>query len=277
MVLTRMESPDIVIKHRFPSLHGFFSCCTIRIKALYDFLRVQKRLPATFDYSDQFFNYKEDKTEDLEELFFVNQDLCNVEISLPEDTAEFHDWLSNFNYFEHYDTIKLLFPFVQKFFKTSDVVEKTLRDFEEQHRIDYSKTIAVCYRGNDKSQEISISPYSFFIEKAREVLANNPGFKFLIQTDEIEFRDAFVQAFPNNSFYNEKIPAIYHNPKLVVHHTLQDKDRSSFAVRFLGMVKAMSKCKIVITNTGNVGLWIVLYRGNLNAVHQIIDNKWFNK
>lgn len=272
-----MEPPDIVIKHTFPSVHGFFSCCTIRLKAIYDFLRTKKRLPASFDYSSQFFNYKNEETQDVEELFFVNQKLCDVEISLKEDAVEFNDWISNFNYFEHSKIIDSLFPFINKFFKTSETVDKLLRDFEDENNIDYSKTIAVCYRGNDKSREIPISPYNSFIEKAQEVLNDNPGFRFLLQTDEIEFRDAFIEKFPSNSFYNEKIPAISRDPNMVVHHTLANKDRPMFGIRFLGMVKAMSKCKIILNHTGNVGLWILLYRGNFQGVYQMINNKWINE
>ena len=36
----------------------------------------------------------------------------------------------------------------------------------------------------------------------------------------------------------------------------------------------LSKCKFIITHTGNCGIWTVLYRNNSDGVHQYRNNIW---
>ena len=45
--------------------------------------------------------------------------------------------------------------------------------------------------------------------------------------------------------------------------------KDEFALNFLAVVLLMSKCKHLITSTGNVGYWITLFRGHSDRVVQI--------
>jgi hypothetical protein len=269
-----MGAVDININHKYGGLHGFFSCCTIRLKAIYDFLRIEKRLPVTFDYSTQFVNYRSDESSDLESLFFADPNSITANIELYKDSVEWHDWISNFDYLENLKTIGELYQFVDKYFRPSQTIQKVIRDFEIESSIDYSNTVAVCYRGNDKCNETKIASHDVFISKAEDILKENPNVRFLVQTDETEFKDAFLKRFPENSFYNKNLKTMNHTPDWVIHLCIDKSERTSLGVNILAMVNVMSKCKWLITHTGNCSFWIVLYRKNFDRVYQMINNKW---
>jgi hypothetical protein len=272
-----MNNVDININHQFPTVHGFFSCCTIRLKAIYDFFRINNRLPITFDYSTQFANYRSDDKTDLESLFFTDSNSININIQPSKDLLEWNDWISNFDYLENLSTINELYPFVDKYFEPSETIKKMIKDFEIEHSIDYSNTAAVCYRGNDKCIETPIANYDTFIMKAEDVLKENPNIKFLVQTDETEFRDTFLNRFPNNSFCNKNMKTMSRDPKWVIHHIIDKSEKTSLGLNILSMVNLMSKCKWLITHTGNFAFWIVLYRKNFDKVYQMRNHKWVNK
>ena len=103
-------------------------------------------------------------------------------------------------------------------------------------------------------------------------MQKNPQIKFLIQTDELEFAEAFKQRFPN-SFWFDELSTINHDPKSSVHHSIPRNKRKEHASYFFAAVLIMSKTKHLITYSGNCGLWAVLYRGNTKNTHQYLKTK----
>jgi hypothetical protein len=120
--------------------------------------------------------------------------------------------------------------------------------------------------------ETELAEYEEFFNKADEILQKNQDIKFLIQTDEIEFAEAFKQKFPN-SFWFHDLSMINHDPNSSVHHSLPRSKRKEHASYFLAAVLIMSKTKHIITYSGNCGLWAILYRGNAQNVHQYLKSK----
>ena len=53
-----------------------------------------------------------------------------------------------------------------------------------------------------------------------------------------------------------------------VHKILHVSERKNAAMNYLSAVVCVSKCKYVLTHTGNCGLFAVLFRGNKNNVYQ---------
>ena len=53
-------------------------------------------------------------------------------------------------------------------------------------------------------------------------------------------------------------------------------ERAEYGAKFFAAVFCLSKCKHLITHSGNGSFWAVLYRGNTENVYQILNNKWLN-
>jgi hypothetical protein len=48
--------------------------------------------------------------------------------------------------------------------------------------------------------------------------------------------------------------------------------KSTFAIRMLGITHLLAKMKYIVTHTGNIGLWLALYRGNSAGFYQFDIN-----
>jgi hypothetical protein len=267
--------------------HGFFSACLIRLWLISARFHDQQvfSFPEIVDELDMFTNYKEDPKENIVPFFFKDYRNVNVNHLLPFTAKAYSHWMQHRSFKEHLP-INFLSPFVKKYFEPSYIVKKIISDFETKHFIDYSNTAAIYYRGNDKHTESQVAPREVFIQKAEEILSKNPNVRFLVQTDETEFKDAFIRCFPDNSFFNEELPTVNHDPKMGMHlqyqaeanpqneNYIKPKDSSMYGARFFAMVLIMSKCKWLVIPTSNASLWAVLCRESLDNVFQMLNNEW---
>lgn len=253
----------LVVKHNA----GFFSCTTIRLIEIMKHFNKNKALPDIVDSSEQFAFYKKDLSENIVPMFFkegTNEIIHRGDMAVTFEPGEVS--FGDYSKFVFED----IAPFIERYFAPSDIVQKMVDDYLANYNIDLENTCAIFYRGNDKIKECVVTPYSDFINKAHEVVAANPDIRFLVQPDETEFLDAFTSAFPDRCFYFSETPhmrkknsAIFYElpPHLKTHH----------GCAFLAAVMVMSKCKYLITHSGNGGMWCVLYRGNFNNVHQFFN------
>lgn len=264
---------------------GFFSCCTVKLKLLYEFLARANSLPKGI-ISHQFMHYQSSVVQDLASFYF-KENKNNIKF-LPLSIKMTGDGFAPYWNGQHYKNIKAfdeLLPFVEKYFTPSDIVEQYVNKIEKKYDINYSKTIGVYFRGLDKKIEADVPPYETFLEKSEEVLNQNPDIKFFVQTDELEFRQAFLKRFPNNSFYNEEMPtksSIILNETQDQKEQLQHKgihfdtpieDRPFSGVQILSTALILAKCSQLILSTSNVSFWAVLYRGNTEGVFQWRNQK----
>jgi hypothetical protein len=257
---------ELVIDHNA----GFFSCCSVRLAKIIHFFNDHKKEPLTIDWSKQFAFYKKEPNnpqEDLNLLFFSLPDSNSITY---QNNIHFH-WDSQFEPYSNLDYTALT-PFIKKYFNPSNFVKELLLTFENKTSINYENTVGVCYRGNDKHQETDIAPYEQFIKKCQDILKESPNINFFVQTDETEFKDIFIKEFPNTFFYHE-IPTINANKGLAVHDLISLEQKSFFAALFLSSIIALSKCKNIVTHSGNCGMWTTLYRGNNKNVYQFLNHK----
>lgn len=242
---------------------GLFSCATIRLVDIMVFYNQHKRLPNGVDSSLQFEFYKQFQEEDMTPELYLDDGR-----TIEYDRVRYLSLQPGCNTFSDYS--KLLFddnkPFIDKYFSPSERVIQVIREYELHYDIDYDNTCAIFYRGNDKITEGDIVPYEDFVTEAAKL---NESVRFLVQPDETEFLEYFVEAFPDRCFNFKETPHLK-KCKSAVFKELEPKDRPQHAVNFLAAVITMSKCKHLITHSGNGGMWALLYRGNFNNVHQFI-------
>ena len=74
-------------------------------------------------------------------------------------------------------------------------------------------------------------------------------------------KDYFLREIVPAAFYIEEMPVTCSSSSL---HTLSEKVISNFelGVNLLAAIKVLAQCEYVVSHTGNVSLWIFLYRGS---------------
>lgn len=248
---------------------GFFSCCTIRLRKIIQYYHHFGRLPHV-DSSMQWSKYKDRERDVTHEYFMPGRPfkLSNTDIHFTTDTRE--DQFSDYRYINYSGLASLILAY----FCPSHQVIKKHYSLTDAYAINPSNTIAVMYRGNDKRLETLLPPHVSIIEQVDKVVKNNPDCTIIVQTDEIEFFEQFKKAYPNSIHFKEAV-MVHQNQEAVQNYI--DRSKSiSHAVNFLSILLILSKCKHVITNSGNVAMWLCLYRGNADNVHQYLDNEWLS-
>jgi len=248
---------------------GFFSCCSVGLHFIVKFFNENKFLPSDVDRSYQFDGYKETHDQDLSKLFYNKN---NFDIKYENFVDFFHE-----KQFEKYSELdfNILSCFVKKYYDVSDIILNKVFEIQQRIGVNYENIIAICYRGNDKCSETRIGGYDTYIEQINMVYEKMNDPVIFIQTDELEFLEKIKEKY-TNVFYLDEIPIIKKNTSLAIQHTIPNytKEKFEFALNFLASVIFMSKCGHLITHSGNVGLWIAMYRGNFNNSFQFLNEKW---
>jgi len=254
---------------------GFFSCCTIALQDIVIWHREHRGLPEQIDRSMQYAHYKHTPLQNLIPFYFKEQEF---DIPFKNYYEISHD--SKELQFSNYKKIDFAAakPFVDKFFTPSQHVLDTVKMYEEKYQIDYENTCGVFYRGNDKNRETNIAPYDEFSKMAALVDSDHYSetgkeMKVFLLPDEPGMLESMLFWFENGTITPEELP-ICQNKDSAMFFELPLEERAEYGAKFLAAVIIMSKCKHLITHSGNCGLWAVLYRGNADNVHQWLNDKW---
>jgi len=159
-------------------------------------------------------------------------------------------------------------PSVERFFQPSANVMVRITELVARYRIVSSQLIAVNIRGTDKWKEISSPPLQDFVKWAEKALRRQPSAEVLLVTDDSGVAEKFETAFSGRVIRFTELPMSSRTDS-PIHRGLARSQREKFAVDFLATVHIMSSAKILITHTGNVGLWTVLFRGHSKGLVQL--------
>jgi hypothetical protein len=94
-----------------------------------------------------------------------------------------------------------------------------------------------------------------------------PRMRVLVQTDQAQVRDFLLEEIGERAFFIEEMPVTYSSQ--AIHDVISPEAQISFGQTLLATVLIMSKTRHLITHTGNMALWTILYRGNLRKVTQL--------
>ena len=134
---------------------GFFSCCTVRLSDIVEYIRKTHELPEV-DSSAQFAWYKNVNDNDNNNMntditFHYFQDYHPI-YKYPID-IDFH-WKYQFMDYTKIDN--KIYPIVRKYFAPSEEIKQIISMMENKYNIDYDNTCVLFYRGNDKNTETKI-------------------------------------------------------------------------------------------------------------------------
>lgn len=245
---------------------GFFSCSTIALQEILMFHNEHKRWPDVVDRTQQYMNYKHRPTDNLIPMLFEERDTTFFyQGSRYMTDARQEQQFSDYKLIRFADLSEALV----RYFTVSEPVSRRIAEFEQLYNIDYENTVGVFHRANDKVKETAIADDSEYIRIAKQY----EGKRFLVVPDHWQFLHAFKAALPN-SFYIEANPCMDRDEDKAIFMLLPHRDRPEHALNFLATVIILSKCKRLITHSGNGGFWACLYRGHANNMHQYLNGEW---
>jgi len=253
---------------------GFFSNCNIILLNIINYFNINKKLPKEIITYRLFNIYKSQQNQDIyNEVFELDPYIFNYEKDIKSNDEGFE------NQFSDYKLLKLndISPFFQKYFKPNHIILNNVNILLNKYNIDLNNDICgVFYRGNDKVIETQKPPYNEFILKAKELKEANSKIKFIVQTDEIEFLNTFLQEFPDSIFFSE-IPAISSTNYTNVSRLLNNDNKTEHIINFVSIIYIFSKLKYLITTSGNCEIFIIFFRNNtLNLIQYLNKNKYIH-
>jgi hypothetical protein len=257
---------SVISKHNA----GFFSCCSVKLYDIVNYINTNLKIPDYVDSSEQFEWYKK-TSSDITYQYFEHYDNINIQ-SINANIDYHHDYqFIDYSKLDYHNII----PIVKKYFSPSKNIINIIEILELKYKLTYDNICVLFYRGNDKITETKICSYDEYLIYANLIMSKNPNIVFFIQSDETEFINYMSEKFPNNSFYFKD--EIRHIKKCnsTVDKIMKDKNYE-FSKYYLAITIIMSKCKYIVCGTGNCSLWIMLYRGNNNNVYQNLNDQWLD-
>jgi len=129
--------------------------------------------------------------------------------------------------------------------------------------------LVIVYRGTDKELEVRLAPIEAYIEVALRLRQLDPTLAVCVQTEQAEARNAVLAAIPDAIFLRD-LPV---TTGAVGIHRLPIQQqfgmrRIDLAIRLLAMTYLYSQFKFVVSHTGNIGLWLAIYRGHSAGFYQ---------
>lgn len=234
--------------------------------------------PEKISFEHGFKTYKLNTTQDIYPFFYnpnFNQDLPvwkNLYRVSANETS--NNVIQTFPFFEYTQIIN-------RYFSPSDKIVNIIGYLKNKYCINFEKTISIFYRGTDKFTEISIASPKEYAQVAKNILDKNPDFRVLIQTDQKQALEYFLNEFGNKAFYFEEIPTTSKTGE----DTIQMQDVSNRWMNYFNdesliidpialsqnldaAIRIISQTKYPILHTGNGALFSILYRGNCSNVFQ---------
>ena len=244
---------------------GFFSCCTVRLTRIIEYVNRVGHFPEVVDSSVQFEWYKPTPPRPIAHEYFqtIPRPIKYTYPILFQQTDQFIDFRKI--------PFSSLQPFVIRYFSLTDQIKDIVAEIIKKYSVDFENTCVLFYRGNDKVTETALSGYEDYLVRARGILAKNPNVRFLVQSDESEFIDAMM-VLPNTFVFKDEIRHMKKASTSV--DIVMPQTNYEFSKKFLAIVFIMSQCKDVICGSGNISLWLTLYRGSSVGVQQFLDGKW---
>lgn len=248
---------------------GFFSCCSVKLTKIVDFINSNNKLPDNIDSSQQFSWYKQNTNKDITYDYFQHyNNIKNTEISFPINYHWDHQFI-NYNNLDY----KNITPLIKKYFSPSVEINEIVNNIEKKYNLIYENICVLFYRGNDKNRETKKCSYDKYLKYANQIITQNPNIYILIQSDETEFIEFMTNIFPDNSIYFKD--EIRHMKKCdnTVDSAMSSKNYE-FSKKYLAITIIMSKCKYIICGSGNCDIWIMFYRGNDKNIIQNLNGTW---
>jgi hypothetical protein len=254
---------------------GFFSNCNNMLLHLINYFNNTNELPREIITRNMYDIYKSHSEEDIYHLCFKRTN----EIIKYEKHITFNN-SGDENQFSDYKKLNLndILPFIKKYFSPTEIIISNITKILDKYRINTNvdNLCGIFYRGNDKAIETEQPSYQDFILKAKEIKNKNSEIKFVVQTDETEFLELFLNEFPDSIHFKE-LKTISKSLNTNISRLLRDNEKNQHVIDFVSVIIIFSRLKYLITTSGNCEIFITFYRNNTENLFQYLKkNKYIH-
>jgi hypothetical protein len=251
--------------------YGFFSCCSVIMTRIIEYVNKSGKLPEVVDTSVMFRWYKDYQHHNLNITFDYFTHYNQITEDVIQHPIDYH-WEHQYNDYTTLEYDKIC-PIVRKYFTPSNEIKTIIQYIEQKYKIDYTNLSVLFYRGNDKNRETKICGYDEYVDYAKRIMSKNPATIFLIQSDETEFINYFARLYPTNHVvFNDEIRHM--NKCGTTVDIVYNQHNFFFSKYYLAITIIMSKAKYIVCGSGNCSIWILFYRENAKNVFQNLKGTW---
>lgn len=163
---------------------------------------------------------------------------------------------------------------IEKYFSPSNNIINKIKYLIQKYNIDYKNTLAIYYRGTDKSKETQIASFDEYYNQIKQIIKQNKSINILVQTDTSQFIDYINNRNLKNIIIVNENHTSYSNKG--IHYEKSPADNYNEMFDLFSTFLIIAKCKYVICGSGNCSIWMMLYRGNNKNVIQYLKGNWCN-
>lgn len=176
---------------------------------------------------------------------------------------------------------------INRYFSPSETIISNIDYLKNKYTFNSEETISIFYRGTDKFTEVSVATPEEYASVAKKLLKKNSSYRVLIQTDQTQALEYFLNEFGDRAFYFEELPTTNKTGDdakkidMEFFHKRFDYEENvdpvPFSQMFDAAIRLIASSKYPILHTGNGALFVYLYRGNANNVYQFNELGILNK
>jgi hypothetical protein len=248
--------------------YGFFSTFTLMMTSLMAVYKKFKKTPIKIDGKFLLRKLKRDSDIDMYHYFFHIDDSINInfdeELPVPFSPDDQHTIYSE-KYIMYYQ------PFFKKYFNINDNIQNKIKILQEKYNVNKENTISVIYRDSDKWTDMGgfnyISAGGYF-RKCKEIIESEEiRPKVIIQSENSGVIRTFRESF-GSTFFTET--SLGNSSEIYPPIPINDDIKLEWSEYYVASLWILSKCKHVITYTGNSSFFVYLNRGTTNNFTQEI-------
>lgn len=253
---------------------GFFACCSTKLVRLIEYYKKWQKVPEYIDGTFLFQLYKPNnmRNKDVTTCFFQPYNHEPKGGLSPDAEYNIHTQVRNYHAVK-YDKLA---PYIANFFNPTQEIQSIENTLLEKYSINFEKQkyCGVYYRGLDKKNETKLGTYDMYGDKMTELLGQNAGLQFIVQSDEKGFMEYTYKRFPDAIVLSDENPTATSNIGI---HRLHTSDQNFSLIKtFFAIVLLLAKCQFLICSSGNCSMWMALYRGNASGIIQCLNEKWYD-
>lgn len=219
------------------------------------------------DFGMSFLHFKVKSSENVYAKYFANKSFTKFDEC---GLAAFH-WSDVHKTYRDLD-LSSMQKLALNYFQPSEELEARVETLRQQLVLDLDRTLAIVYRGTDKSTEVTLAQPSAYINAAKMLTEVDSTLQVLVQTDQEQARSEIMAAYEGNCSYFAQLPTSNSNQAIHLDFarvaTPKTGDKDEWALNMMAVVVLLSRVKYLVTHTGNVSAWICFYRGTSEGVYQ---------
>jgi len=255
--------------------YGFFSTFTLMITSLMVVYKNFKKTPISIDGKFLLRKLKQESNIDMYHYFFHIDESIEInfdeELPVPFSPDDQHTIYSE-------DYIKYYEPFFKKYFNINENIQNKITQLKEKYKINQENTISVIYRDSDKWTDMGgfnyISAGGYF-RKCKEIIESEEVRPtVVIQSENSGVIRTFHEAF-GSVFFTET--SLGNSSEIYPPIPINNDIKLEWSEYYIASLWILSKCKHVITYTGNSSFFVYLNRGTTkNFTQEITFTKNYN-